>query len=459
MQVLIGGQTRIQAAMAVQEIEAQMNRSTEARFEQERRTTKERRTRLGLDENDAVLIPTLGTEGQVVWNVAQGDTLQDLTPIEGLDPAVLGLQPPLFYEFQAYGANIANACNRCDPFRDQENCMTEVPLQLQGDIDPITQEFRKSTALKTEMKRWAINLCNRATKTTDEIISTLQPLDVLPKIRSPADLKDFSAFKTELNGVKQQLRSIARLLGDDIPDVWVPEGGGCHCSIWIPGQHQTSFSSLEPSSWVGDFHEGWLDSAIGWAPEQLEDQWFQMDLGKVEQVAGVVTQGRKPNGWCNDYVSSYTVQVSTTGTEWSDIAEPFGTRSRPQTFPANDSDVEHKVQNLFDQPVSAQFVRILPLTWQSHPFLRAAVLLAPVTDMKIAELSDAEKLAAKDEFAAARKQFQLLETQMMFIADMGDYPMIVHAENLFRALAAIFAGVPALFEQESCFYCGLVCWW
>ena len=97
-------------------------------------------------------------------------------------------------------------------------------------------------------------------------------------------------------------------------------------------------------------------------------EWWQMDLGSMKQVKGVVTQGC---GYCSfgTQTWSYKVKVRTRDVEgWRKI-------DSGKVFVANHVSGNEKVVNIFDLPVPAQSVRIVVDTWTHYVQMRAAVLL------------------------------------------------------------------------------------
>ena len=133
-----------------------------------------------------------------------------------------------------------------------------------------------------------------------------------------------------------------------------------------------SASSIYSTDAIGHRHgKGALGSTQAWsAAANSVGQWWQMDIGEVNMVAGVVTQGR--NGH-DQYVTSYKVQVSQDDvindeSEWEDV-------DNGKVFTANTASNSDKVQNLFLSPVNARYVRIVVQTWNVHVSMRAAVLL------------------------------------------------------------------------------------
>merc|ERR1711871_779005 len=126
-------------------------------------------------------------------------------------------------------------------------------------------------------------------------------------------------------------------------------------------------SSVYAGDAIGVNHgTGRLNSDQAWsAAVDSAGQWWQMDLGAVLSVGGVVTQGR--NGR-DQYVTSYKVYTSETGTDHEPV-------DGGKIFAANSAANNFKVFNKFAKPVNARYVRIVVETWSNHISMRAAVLL------------------------------------------------------------------------------------
>ena len=90
-----------------------------------------------------------------------------------------------------------------------------------------------------------------------------------------------------------------------------------------------------------------------WAAAALNtSQWFQVDLGQIETVTAVATQGREDAA---QWITSYKIQYSTNGSSFTDYAGGL-------TFNGN-SDRNTIVRNAFSSTFSARYVRFLPQTW------------------------------------------------------------------------------------------------
>ncbi|MDB9910955.1 discoidin domain-containing protein [Flavobacteriaceae bacterium] len=93
-------------------------------------------------------------------------------------------------------------------------------------------------------------------------------------------------------------------------------------------------------------------------------QWFQVDLGQVEIVSAVATQGR--NNF-DQWVTSYTIQYSDDDITYFDY-------NGAQVFTAN-NDRNTIVKNNFTPTFSARYVRFLPQTWSGNVSARFEVYI------------------------------------------------------------------------------------
>ncbi|XP_033120349.1 EGF-like repeat and discoidin I-like domain-containing protein 3, partial [Anneissia japonica] len=104
-------------------------------------------------------------------------------------------------------------------------------------------------------------------------------------------------------------------------------------------------------------------------------QWIQVDLGKLHEVHGVITQGRNkyitPDGFIWDqWVTSYEILYSVDGNHF----QPIKNSNCQVTKFVGNSDHDTMVTNILSDPVYAQFVRIHPTGWYSAISLRFEVL-------------------------------------------------------------------------------------
>ncbi|XP_033106829.1 EGF-like repeat and discoidin I-like domain-containing protein 3 [Anneissia japonica] len=98
-------------------------------------------------------------------------------------------------------------------------------------------------------------------------------------------------------------------------------------------------------------------------------QWIQVDLGKLHEVRGIITQGR--NGYIfYQWVTSYEILYSVDG----NFFQPIRNSDGQETNFVGNSDRDTNVTNIFPEPVFAQFVRIHPTGWHIWISLRFEVL-------------------------------------------------------------------------------------
>lgn len=93
----------------------------------------------------------------------------------------------------------------------------------------------------------------------------------------------------------------------------------------------------------------------GWkAGTDAAGEWLQIDLGSVQEVDAVATQGRENS---EDWVTSYDLQYSLNGRTWESI---------PDTFAAN-SDSRTLVKNVLPKPLLTRFLRFVVRSFHSIP--------------------------------------------------------------------------------------------
>ncbi|KAK3728579.1 hypothetical protein QZH41_011661 [Actinostola sp. cb2023] len=105
---------------------------------------------------------------------------------------------------------------------------------------------------------------------------------------------------------------------------------------------------------------GMSDSRGGWSPSvNNNQQYLQVDLGRLLKVTGVATQGADSS---SEWVTSFKLEHSSDGSQW---------HYYPSTLPGNRDDstvVRHQVQVF-----SARFVRLRPQAWHGRIALRADI--------------------------------------------------------------------------------------
>ncbi|XP_073259033.1 uncharacterized protein [Porites lutea] len=110
----------------------------------------------------------------------------------------------------------------------------------------------------------------------------------------------------------------------------------------------------------------------GWSALKNDpNQWLQVDLGTYTRVTHVATQGRNSfSGW----VTKYLLQYSDDGFIFRSYEE--AANASAMIFVGN-KDSDTVVYNILKPPITARFIRILPLEWHSQISLRIEIYGCP----------------------------------------------------------------------------------
>ncbi|GLD55459.1 macrophage mannose receptor 1 [Lates japonicus] len=126
-------------------------------------------------------------------------------------------------------------------------------------------------------------------------------------------------------------------------------------------------SQLSASSSIGLFtpNRARLNGNSCWMPSgNPTSSWIQVNLGQTRKVTGIVIQGCPQN---DHWLTKFKIQHSMDGTTWTDYT------ADGQFFPGS-TDRNTPDTQLLGTPVSAQYVRILPLEFSGQAGLRFDVL-------------------------------------------------------------------------------------
>lgn len=132
------------------------------------------------------------------------------------------------------------------------------------------------------------------------------------------------------------------------------------------------FSSTRSRAEYGaEYGSGWdVDGQNSWWADSNRPgkEWIQIDLGKVDDVAGIVTRGSYRD---NHMVTAYVIRVSNDQTTWTgvDCAKVVSTPYQ-SSVQRRDNDVER----YFSAPIRARYVRLYPMEYRGHPKIRMQVL-------------------------------------------------------------------------------------
>jgi hypothetical protein len=137
-------------------------------------------------------------------------------------------------------------------------------------------------------------------------------------------------------------------------------------TVGIPYSKFTSSSTYGNDKFgAGECGRPRINARSAWCAAQFKkNEWLQLDTGSVQNIQGIVTQGRRN---ADQWVTTYRVMVSDDDKEWRHV-------ECGRIFDGN-TDRETRVRNLFNQPVKARYVRILAETWNGWISMRAAVIM------------------------------------------------------------------------------------
>ncbi|KAI8516619.1 hypothetical protein Bbelb_052000 [Branchiostoma belcheri] len=147
----------------------------------------------------------------------------------------------------------------------------------------------------------------------------------------------------------------------------------CHDPLGMESGSIPDGSITASTSYYNEPYRARLNGVAGegaWSALTLDtSQWLQVDLGRIKSVSGTVIQGRRKDDR-SQWVTSYKVQHSTSGTDWITYAGNDGVE---MVFPGN-TDKDTPVTNLLENPVVARYVRFLPMSWSVWISMRVEIL-------------------------------------------------------------------------------------
>ncbi|XP_062856754.1 milk fat globule EGF and factor V/VIII domain containing b [Trichomycterus rosablanca] len=160
----------------------------------------------------------------------------------------------------------------------------------------------------------------------------------------------------ELNGCSESLGFKSRLIGDaQLTASSTFRTWGIEALTWHPHYARLDKQG-KTNAWT--------------AATNSRSEWLQVDLLSPKRITGIITQGAKDFGNVQ-FISAYKVAYSDNGRHWT-VVEDDKTNSE-QIFPGNSDNNVHK-RNLFDPPLFARFVRVLPWEWHEAITLRMELL-------------------------------------------------------------------------------------
>ncbi|XP_061451271.1 lactadherin isoform X2 [Rhineura floridana] len=184
---------------------------------------------------------------------------------------------------------------------------------------------------------------------------TAQYIRIYPVICRRACTLRFELIGCEMNGCSEPLGMKSRLISDQqITASSMYKTWGIDAFTWYP--HYARLDRTGKSN--------------AWAAlTNKQDEWLQIDLRSQKKVTGIITQGARDFGHVQ-YVAAYKVAHSNDGKSWTLYKD---SRNSTKIFQGNYDNNSHK-KNVFDIPIYARFVRILPESWHNRITLRVELL-------------------------------------------------------------------------------------
>jgi hypothetical protein len=164
--------------------------------------------------------------------------------------------------------------------------------------------------------------------------------------------------------------------------------------VYNPPESSRQASSVSKAAAGFDFISSMLDTLQGWSAKDniLTNQnqkkisvnksiWLQMDLGTPMNIAGVITQARGPGVGKKltdpnpnpQMVSSYVVIYSNDTQTWTDVDNGRVFAGNTDINPIN---CNMKINNVFQSPINARYIRIIPMSYINFTSMRAALLIS-----------------------------------------------------------------------------------
>jgi len=137
----------------------------------------------------------------------------------------------------------------------------------------------------------------------------------------------------------------------------------CNSVAFNPTETSRTYSGVKNDDTPGVGHaRSRLDSLQAWSAKQASvGEYMIMDMAGVTEIGGVITQARE---YSSEYVSSLTVQYSTDGSTWQEVAGTFA-----------GSTAVSKLEAKFPLVIAARYLKLVAQSWNAWISMRAGTLL------------------------------------------------------------------------------------
>ncbi|XP_077452517.1 milk fat globule EGF and factor V/VIII domain containing b isoform X2 [Stigmatopora argus] len=201
------------------------------------------------------------------------------------------------------------------------------------------------------------NFDNEGTKTNmfDPPI-IVQYIRIIPVVCRKACTLRLELVGCELNGCSEPMGMKSRLVSDgQITASSAFRTWGIEAFTWHPHYARLDKQG-KTNAWTAAINS--------------KSEWLQVDLQSPKKLTGIITQGAKDFGNIQ-FVSAFKVAYSDDGWSWKTVQDE--TTKTDKIFPGNSDNNVHK-NNLFEPPIFARLVRILPWEWHEAITLRMELL-------------------------------------------------------------------------------------
>ncbi|XP_077567009.1 lactadherin-like isoform X2 [Stigmatopora nigra] len=201
------------------------------------------------------------------------------------------------------------------------------------------------------------NFDNEGTKTNmfDPPI-IVQYIRIIPVVCRKACTLRLELVGCELNGCSEPMGMKSRLVSDaQITASSAFRTWGIEAFTWHPHYARLDKQG-KTNAWTAAINS--------------KSEWLQVDLQSPKKLTGIITQGAKDFGNIQ-FVSAFKVAYSDDGWSWKTVQDE--TTKTDKIFVGNSDNNVHK-NNLFEPPIFARLVRILPWEWHEAITLRMELL-------------------------------------------------------------------------------------
>ncbi|XP_068677063.1 uncharacterized protein [Montipora foliosa] len=137
-------------------------------------------------------------------------------------------------------------------------------------------------------------------------------------------------------------------------------------------------------------------AAGGWSALSNDlKQWLQVDLRTYYRITGVATQGRNSH---QEWITKYKIDYSDDGVKFKYYVEPGQISAK--VYDGN-QDSDSVVSNKLTPPITARFLRILPIEWEKHISVRMEIYGCPACTAPLGMESEAifdEQISASSQW-------------------------------------------------------------